>query len=195
MSDIESLFEPMTIRGMTVPNRIVMAPMTRSFSPDGVPGKDVAAYYQRRGDADVGLLLTEGTTVARGGASNDAKVPNFHAELALKGWSGVVEATHQTPAKIGPQLWHVGMMRLPGTGPEPEATSDSPSGRSHTGTQVQPEPTDSEVADMVMAYANAAGEAARLGFDCVEIHGAHGYLIDEFFWGVMNTRSDKYGGA
>lgn len=195
MSDIASLFEPMTIRGMTVPNRIVMAPMTRSFSPDGVPGKDVAAYYQRRGDADVGLLLTEGTTVARGGASNDAKVPNFHAELALKGWSGVVEATHQTPAKIGPQLWHVGMMRLPGTGPEPEATSDSPSGRSHTGTQVQPEPTDSEVADMVMAYANAAGEAARLGFDCVEIHGAHGYLIDEFFWGVMNTRSDKYGGS
>ena len=72
----------MTIRGMTVPNRIVMAPMTRSFSPDGVPGKDVAAYYQRRGDADVGLLLTEGTTIARGGASNDAKVPNFHAELA-----------------------------------------------------------------------------------------------------------------
>ena len=87
MSDIASLFEPMTLRGMTVPNRIVMAPMTRSFSPDGIPGEDVAAYYQRRGDADVGLLITEGTTVGRGGASNDPRVPNFHAEQALKGWS------------------------------------------------------------------------------------------------------------
>ena len=73
MSDIDSLFEPMTIRGMTVPNRIVMAPMTRSFSPDGIPGEAVAAYYQRRGEADVGLLITEGTTIAHGGAFNDKK--------------------------------------------------------------------------------------------------------------------------
>ncbi len=194
MPDIAPLFEPMTIRGMTIPNRIVMAPMTRSFSPDGIPGQNVADYYQRRGDAEVGLLITEGTTISRGGASNDVNVPNFHTEQALKGWANVVEGVHQTPAKIGPQLWHVGMMRTAGTGPEPDAISDSPSGRTHTGKQVQPEPTDSEVADMVMAYANAAGDAARLGFDCVEIHGAHGYLIDEFFWGVMNTRSGKYGG-
>ena len=86
-------------------------------------------------------------------------------------------------------------MPPPGTGPDPEANSDSPSSRTHTGTQVQPEPTDSEVAYIVMAYANSAGDAARLGFDCIEIHGAHGYLIDEFFWRVMNTRSDKYRGA
>ena len=82
MSDLESLFEPITIRGMTVPNRIVMAPMTRSFSPDGIPREDVAAYYQRRGEAEVGLIITEGTTIARGGASNDEKVPNFHTEHA-----------------------------------------------------------------------------------------------------------------
>ncbi len=194
MPDISPLFEPLTIRGMTLPNRIVMAPMTRSFSPGGVPGQDVADYYQRRGHADVGLIITEGTTINRGGASNDPKVPNFHSEAALAGWANVVNAVHTTPARIAPQLWHVGMMRTPGTGPDPEASSDSPSGRTHTGKQVQAEPTDSEVADMVMAYANAAGEAARLGFDSVEIHGAHGYLIDEFFWGVMNTRSDKYGG-
>ena len=67
MSDIGSLFEPMTLRGMTVPNRIVMAPMTRSFSPDGIPEEAVAAYYQRRGEADIGLLITKGTTNARGG--------------------------------------------------------------------------------------------------------------------------------
>ncbi len=194
MSDVAPLFEPLSIRGMTLPNRVVMAPMTRSFSPDGVPGQNVADYYQRRGAADVGLIITEGTTVGRGGASNDVNVPNFHNQQALDGWANVVKGTHTTPAKIAPQLWHVGMMRQPGTGPDPDALSDSPSGRSHTGKQVQAEPTDSEVADMVMAYANAAGEAKQLGFDCVEIHGAHGYLIDEFFWGVMNTRSDKYGG-
>lgn len=194
MTDIAPLFKPLTIRGMTIPNRIVMAPMTRSFSPDGIPGQNVADYYQRRGQADVGLLISEGTTVGRGGASNDANVPNFHTEKALQGWANVANAVHETPAKIGPQLWHVGMMRTPGTGPDPEAVSDSPSGKTHTGKQVQSEPTDSEVGDMIAAYANAAGDAARLGFDCIEIHGAHGYLIDEFFWGVMNTREGKYGG-
>nr|WP_070959036.1 NADH:flavin oxidoreductase [Hyphomonas sp. Mor2] len=194
MSDTAPLFEPLKIRGLTIPNRIVMAPMTRSFSPGGVPGENVAEYYARRGDAEVGLIVTEGTTVDRGGASNDPKVPNFHANDALGGWANVVDAVHKTPGKIAPQLWHVGMMRKPGTGPDPEAVSDSPSGRTHTGKQVQPEPTESEVADMVMAYAKAAGDAKRLGFDAIEIHGAHGYLIDEFFWNVMNTREDKFGG-
>ena len=94
-------------------------------------------------------------------------MPNFHAESVLKSWSGVVEATDKTPAKIGPQLWHVGMMRQPGTEPDPEPNSDSPSGRTHSGTQVQAEPTYNDEADMVMAYTNAARDAARLGFDCI----------------------------
>ena len=195
MSSSNALFQPFTCRGMTLPNRIVMAPMTRSFSPNGVPGDDVADYYERRAAADVGLIVTEGTTIARGGASNDPRVPNFHKDEALKGWANVVEKVHGVGGKIAPQLWHVGMMRKAGTGPDPEAVSDSPSGKTHHGKQIQPEPSESEVADMVMAYANAAGEAAKLGFDSVEIHGAHGYLIDEFFWNVMNTREDKYGGG
>ncbi|MEL6386705.1 MAG: NADH:flavin oxidoreductase [Pseudomonadota bacterium] len=194
MSDTSPLFEPFTCRGMTVPNRIAMAPMTRSFSPGGVPGEDVAEYYARRAGADVGLLITEGTTTDRPGASNDPRVPNFYSDESLKGWHRVVEAVHAEGGKIAPQLWHVGMMRKPGTGPDPEAVSDGPSGKTHKGKQVQPEPTDSEVADMAAAYARGAANARDLGFDCIEIHGAHGYLIDEFFWGVMNTRSDKYGG-
>lgn len=195
MTATDPLFKPFTCRGMTIQNRIAMAPMTRSFSPEGVPGEDVAEYYGRRAGADVGLIITEGTTVARGGASNDPRVPNFHEEKSLQGWSNVVKAVHAENGAIAPQIWHVGMMRKPGTGPDPEAQSDSPSGRTHTGAQVQEEPTTSEVEDMIMAYANAAGKAKELGFDCVEIHGAHGYLVDEFFWGVMNTRSDKYGGT
>lgn len=195
MSSSSPLFEAFTCRGMTIPNRIVMAPMTRSFSPGGIPGTDVAEYYERRAGADVGLIVTEGTTVNRGGASNDPRVPNFHEAAALKGWANVVDKVHGVGGKIAPQIWHMGMMRKPGTGPDPEAVSDGPSGKTHHGKQVQPEPTESEIADMVMAYANAAGDAAKLGFDSVEIHGAHGYLIDEFFWDVMNTREDKYGGG
>ncbi|MEM9842481.1 MAG: 12-oxophytodienoate reductase, partial [Pseudomonadota bacterium] len=76
------LFEPYMMRGLTLPNRVVMAPMTRSFSPGGVPGENVVDYYARRGNADVGLIITEGTTVNRGGASNDPRVPNFHTDDA-----------------------------------------------------------------------------------------------------------------
>ncbi len=195
MTDTAPLFQPLKLRGLTLPNRIVMAPMTRSFSPDGVPGQDVADYYARRAGADVGLIVTEGTTINRGGASNDPRVPNFHTEAALAGWQNVTEAVHGKGGKIAPQLWHVGMARKPGTGPHPDATSDSPSGLTHTGKQVLPVPTESEIADMVAAYASAAADAARLGFDAIEIHGAHGYLIDEFFWNVMNQREDKYGGG
>ena len=142
----------------------------------------------------MGLIITEGTTVDRPGASNDPKVPNFHEDESMSGWRRGVEAVHGENGKLAPQLWHVGMMRKPGTGPQPDAASDSPSGKTHKGKQVQDEPTDAEVADMVAAYAKGAARAKDLGFDCIEIHGAHGYLIDEFFWGVMNTRSGKYGG-
>ncbi len=189
------LFQPFTCRGLTTPNRIAMAPMTRSFSPGGVPGDDVADYYARRAAADVGLIITEGTTIARGGASNDPNVPNFHKQEALKGWRNVAEKVHANGGRIAPQIWHVGMMRKPGTGPDPDARSDSPSGLTHTGKQVQDAPSASEIDDMVMAFARAAGEAAKLGFDAIEIHGAHGYLIDQFFWERMNVRDDRFGGS
>ncbi|MEO1658387.1 MAG: NADH:flavin oxidoreductase [Pseudomonadota bacterium] len=191
----QMLFSPFKIKSLEIPNRIVMAPMTRSFSPGGVPGANVAEYYARRAAGDVGLIVTEGTTVDRGGASNDPNVPNFHDPEALKGWGEVAKAVHAENGLIAPQIWHQGMMRKPGTGPNPDAPSDSPSGLTHKGKQVQDAPTAAEVDDMVMAYANAAGEAKRLGFDCVEIHGAHGYLIDQFFWGKMNVRDDRFGGS
>ena len=195
MTDTAPLFAPFTCKSLTLANRIVMAPMTRSHSPDGVPGENVRDYYARRAAAEVGLLVTEGTTVDRKAASFDANVPNFHADASLAGWGEVAKAVHENGGKIAPQLWHVGMARKPGTGPHPDATSDSPSGLTHTGKQVSQAPSDEDVADMVSAFANAAGEAKRLGFDCIEIHGAHGYLIDQFFWDVMNQREDKYGGG
>ena len=194
MTSTSPLFKPFSCRGLTIPNRVVMAPMTRSKSPNGIPGDDVAAYYARRAAADVGLIVTEGTTTRRPGASNDPNVPNFHEEAALNGWQKVVDDVHAANGKIAPQIWHVGMVRKPGSGPHPEAQSDSPAGLTHTGKEIAPMPTEEEVADMVTAYVDASAKAAKMGFDAIEIHGAHGYLIDQFFWDVMNTRGDKFGG-
>jgi 2,4-dienoyl-CoA reductase-like NADH-dependent reductase (Old Yellow Enzyme family) len=195
MPDLSALFAPFTCRGLTIKNRFAMAPMTRSFSPGGVPGEDVAAYYARRAAADVGLIISEGASPDRKAASFDANVPNFYTPEALAGWGKVIEDVHAAGGKMAPQIWHVGMMRKQGAGPFPDVASDSPSGLTHTGKQVYDPPTEEEVQDMAASYARAAAEAKRLGFDAVEIHGAHGYLIDEFFWERMNQRSDRFGGS
>jgi 2,4-dienoyl-CoA reductase-like NADH-dependent reductase (Old Yellow Enzyme family) len=192
---MSALFKPFSIKSLDLPNRIVMAPMTRNFSPGGVPRENVVEYYRKRAAADVGLILSEGTTIDRPGASNDPRIPNFHTDEALAGWQKVIDAVHGAGGKMGPQIWHTGMMRKPGTGDNPDATSDSPSGLTHTGKQVMPVPSQEEIADMADSYARAAANAKTLGFDMVEIHGAHGYLVDEFFWDVMNQRDDKYGGT
>ena len=88
------LFEPFTCRGLHLPNRIVMAPMSRNFATNGVPGKNVADYYSRRAAADVGLIITEGTTIDRASASENPNVPTFHSEEALKGWENISTAVH-----------------------------------------------------------------------------------------------------
>ena len=195
MSDYAPLFEPFTLKGVPFSTRIAMAPMTRSFSPDGVPGEDVADYYARRAAADVGLLITEGTTINRGGASFDPKIPNIHEDKAVAGWRNVVNKVHENNGKIAPQIWHVGMARKPGTGPDPEAQSDSPSGITYKGKEVYEAPTLDDVDAMIEAFVDGIATAKDAGFDCAEIHGAHGYLVDEFFWGAMNVRDDKYGGS
>ncbi|MGB0907492.1 MAG: NADH:flavin oxidoreductase [Maricaulaceae bacterium] len=189
------LFSPFSCKGLSLPNRIVMAPMTRSQSPGAVPSQKNAEYYARRAAADVGLIVTEGTTTDRPGASSDANVPVFHGEEALKGWAQVVESTHKSGGKIAPQLWHTGMTRKPGTGVHPDGATDSPSGVTHKGKAVMDAPSEADVDDMVMSFARSAADAAKVGFDAIEIHGAHGYLIDEFFWSMMNTREDRYGGS
>ena len=195
MSSAAPLFEPFRLKSLDLPNRIVMAPMTRGFSPNGVPTDDVRDYYARRAGADVGLILSEGTLVPRKGASDNPNYPLFHTDAALAGWKNVISAVHAEGGKMGPQIWHQGLLRKSGTGHFPDAPSDSPSGVTHKGKQILDEPSEEEVADMVAAYAAAAASAKELGFDTIEIHGAHGYLIDQFFWDVMNRREDKYGGG
>jgi 2,4-dienoyl-CoA reductase-like NADH-dependent reductase (Old Yellow Enzyme family) len=180
---------------MELKNRVVMAPMTRSRSPGGFPNDDNVAYYARRAAAEVGLILSEGTLTRRRGASNDADIPLFWGEQALAGWKRVIDAVHAAHGKMGPQLWHQGMARKPGTGHFPDAPSDGPSGITLMGKKIAEEPSEAEVLDMAQAYADAAGDAKRLGFDCIELHGAHSYLIDEFFWERTNARTDRFGGS
>jgi len=195
MTDVSPLFRPFHIRGLELKNRIVMAPMTRARSPGAFPNDNNVAYYARRAAGEVGLILSEGTHTRRKGAGNDANVPLFWGEQALAGWKRVIDAVHAAGGKMGPQLWHQGMARKAGTGHFPDAPSDGPSGIDLKGEKVASEPSESEVLDMAQAYADAAGDAKRLGFDCVELHGAHGYLIDEFFWERTNQRTDRFGGS
>ncbi len=194
MSSNDSLFRPFSFRALALPNRIVMAPMTRSKSPGQVPGPEVAAYYRRRAEGGCGLILTEGTSTENHSASNDVNVPAFFGEAALAGWANVVKEVKAAGGHIMPQLWHQGIMRHEGTGPYPGARSLSPSGLSRPGKKVTEPMTQAEIDAVVESFAKSAGYARALGFDGVELHGAHGYIIDQFFWDGTNQRTDAYGG-
>ena len=190
----DPLFRPFSLKQLSLANRIVMAPMTRSFSPGGVPGADVAAYYRRRAESEVGLIITEGTVIDHPASTNDPRVPHFHGEAALAGWARVASEVHAAGGKIMPQIWHVGTVRRMGDRPNPEAPPIGPSGLYKPGVKVVEPMSEVEIAAVIAAYARAAADAKRLGFDGVELHGAHGYLIDQFFWEGTNQRSDRYGG-
>ncbi|EFE68730.1 12-oxophytodienoate reductase [Streptomyces sp. NWU49] len=188
------LSRPAVINGLTVPNRIAMAPMTRQFSPGGVPGEDVVSYYSRRAAAGVGLIVTEGTYVGHPSAGQSDRVPRFHGEEQLAGWAKVAEAVHAAGGTIMPQLWHIGTVRRPGEPPFPDAPVLGPSGLRTDGTEGGRAMTRRDIDEVIGAFAEAAAAAERIGFDGVELHGAHGYLIDQFLWAGTNRRTDAYGG-
>ena len=193
--DVSPLFTPFQVHGLTLPNRIVMAPMTRSASPGGVPGEDVAAYYRRRAEHHVGLILSEGTAIDHPAAVMNDRIPRFHGDDALAGWARVFEGVHEAGGRMMPQLWHVGTARKLGSTLNPEVPPIGPSGLTVMGERVADPMTEAEVADLIAAYARGAADAMRLGFDGIELHGAHGYLIDQFFWSGTNRRTDTYGGS
>jgi len=211
MQDI--LFSPFSIGKVRLDNRIVMAPMTRNRSPGGVPNDAVIAYYRRRAEAGVGLIVTEGVGIQHGsalggGSMKERDVPFLYGDAALAGWRAVVDAVHGAGGRIFPQLWHMGPIREDGTGPYPQVPSSRPSGlwgpagrRSTVPddyvARVLPERkamTDGEIADVIAAFADAARNAVLTGFDGIAIHGAHGYLIDAFLWAETNRRNDRWGG-
>lgn len=177
----EALFSPFSYKNFQLKNRVVMAPMTRAQSDNGVPTQQIADYYARRAASEVGLILSEGTVINRPGSKNLQNIPDFYGTEALKGWKNVIDSVHHNGGKMGPQIWHVGDTR---------SVADYPLVEMEKASTM----TLEDIQDTIAQFAASAKSAKDLGFDCLEIHGAHGYLIDQFFWEVTNTRSDEYGG-
>ncbi len=177
----ESLFKPFQYKNLQLNNRIVMAPMTRAQSDNGVPTQQIADYYARRAAAEVGLIISEGTVIDRPASKNMQNIPDFYGTEALKGWKNVIGAVHENGGKMGPQIWHVGDTR---------SSADYPLVDMEKASTM----TSEDIQDTIAQFAASAKSAKDLGFDVLEIHGAHGYLIDQFFWEVTNTRTDEYGG-
>ena len=205
---MEPLLQPLILRGTRLANRVVMAPMSRFASPGGVPGADVAAYYRRRAEGGVGLIVTEGVAVAHPVAVDHPDAPRLHGDAPLGAWSRVVEAVHAAGGIVWPQLWHQGpmwnvenMARTSGTalrpwgvwGPHDGTISISAEARAAAVPATAPM-SESDIQDVIDAFALSARNAKSLGFDGIAIHGAHGYLIDSFLWRFTNRRYDRWGG-
>jgi 2,4-dienoyl-CoA reductase-like NADH-dependent reductase (Old Yellow Enzyme family) len=195
MSDNSALFRPLRLGKLELGNRIVMAPMTRNQSPGNVPNENVVEYYRRRAAGGAGLIVTEGTCVNHIAANGYHDVPYFWGEERLAGWTRVAEAVHAEGGKIAPQLWHCGGMRRSGVMPEGDVNGYTPSGMNVPGKVNRHVMTEDDIQDVIRAFAEGARDAKACGFDAVEIHGAHGYLLDQFFWEGTNQRDDAYGGS
>lgn len=191
----DPLFLPFAFGARTLRNRVVMAPMTRQRSPGGVPGADVAAYYRKRAEGGVGLVISEGTYIDHPSASCYANVPDFFGVTALAGWREVLGAVHGAGAAMIPQLWHVGAYRKRGMGPDPSVPGIGPMAMVEHGTEAVRGARAVDMQEIAASYARGAATARDLGFDGVAMHAAHGYLIDQFFWSKTNRRDDAYGGA
>jgi 2,4-dienoyl-CoA reductase-like NADH-dependent reductase (Old Yellow Enzyme family) len=184
-----SLFRPFALKSLHTKNRFVMSPMTRSCSPGGVPTGNVAAYYKRRAEGEVGLIISEGTVINRPASANEGNVPKFYGDGPLAGWQQVINEVLAAGGQMAPQLWHCGIQENHASGWLPPAPFEGPSGAGN-GIAM----TDADIADTIMAFGRAAADAKRMGFNSVEVQGAHGYLIDQFFRSNANTRTDFFGG-
>ncbi|WP_028999927.1 alkene reductase [Azohydromonas australica] len=198
------LFQPLRIGDITVANRVVMAPLTRGRADEAagdVPGSAMnIEYYRQRSGA--GLIISEGTQVSPVGKGYQA-TPGIYSDAQVEGWKPITRAVHEAGSKIVAQIWHVGRVTHPGLigGAQPVAPSAvSPGGVAYTqaGKVEMPVPhalSVEEIAEVVEQFRRGARNAIRAGFDGVEIHGANGYLIDQFLRDGANRRTDAYGGS
>lgn len=186
---------------LTLPNRIIMAPMTRNRAQGTIPNEMMAEYYRQR--AEAGLIITEATQVAPLGQGYP-NTPGIHADEQIEGWKAITDAVHEAGGRIFLQLWHVGRISHPSfhDGALPVAPSAiQPEGETLTADfEMEPFPTPralttDEVEDVIEQYRQGAANAKAAGFDGVEIHGANGYLIDQFLQTGTNRRTDRYGGS
>ena len=198
----KNLFEPAQLGHLTLQNRVVMAPMTRSRALGNVPNAMMATYYAQR--ATAGLIITEGTSPSANGLGY-ARIPGLFSAEQIAGWKLVTEAVHAKNGVIFAQLMHTGRIAHPDNLPEGAEiiapTALAAAGDMWTdaaGMQPQPTPrelTTAEVKAAVQEFVQAAKNAVEAGFDGIELHGANGYLIEQFLHPVANQRTDEYGGS
>jgi 2,4-dienoyl-CoA reductase-like NADH-dependent reductase (Old Yellow Enzyme family) len=195
MADLlRPLQAPFTCKSLHAPNRFCMAPMSRYFSPGGVLPPEGAEYYRRRAAAGVGTIITEGTGVAIDHAVAADTIPLFGGDDPLAGWKAAIDAVHEAGGTFVPQLWHVGGCMDFNFPDAPHAPLVSPSGFAGPDVPGGRAMSDSDIADTIAAFARSARSAKQLGCDAIELHGAHGYIFDQFFWDRTNLRDDRYGG-
>ena len=198
ISSREILFAPFNSERLTLPNRIVMSPMGRAFATGGRPHGEYAAYFRRRIEGGVSLAITGAVAIAHDLSDYDGTGPHFFGEEALAGWSAVLEQVHAASGKLIPQLWHTGMERRvehfdgsSAIGPSGYSIDDLNAKRGPSGRAMG----DSDLEAVAAAFAAAASDAREHGFDGVEIHAGHGFLLDQFLWQQTNRRTDDFGGS
>lgn len=191
----DKLLTPFTCKSLKLGNRFLMAPMSRYFAPGGIPGADIAAYYRRRIEGGIAGVVTEGVAIDVPGAVAAENIPDFHGEQALAGWRRVIDDVHAAGGAFIPQLWHVGGcidFNFPDAQHDPLVSPSGLVGPDMPGGRVM---SEEDIADVIASFARGARDAVATGCDAIELHGAHGYLFDQFFWDVTNKRTDRYGGA
>ncbi|RYZ72595.1 MAG: alkene reductase, partial [Proteobacteria bacterium] len=199
---MSQLFEPVQILGLNFKNRVVMAPMTRSRAPDAQPNDLMATYYGQRSEA--GLIITEGTSPSPHGLGY-SRIPGLFNHQHVQGWKKSVDAVHADGGKIFIQLMHAGRVSHPLNMPA-NSRILAPSAVRLTGTMwtdqkaMQPYPvpqamTENEVEFAIHEFVQSARLARDAGFDGVEIHGANGYLVEQFLNAASNHRTDRFGGS
>lgn len=203
---MSTLFEPYSLGPLRLRNRVAMAPMTRARNPDGIPNDLNALYYRQR--ASAGLIVTEGTPISKT-AEGFLFIPGIYTPEQIRGWRKVTDAVHQEGGAIFSQLWHVGRVSHVSNQPDGIAPVSSTAqvarnsqawGLKEDGTAGPVDVstpralTTEEVKSVIQDFARAAGSAIDAGFDGVELHGANGYLIEQFLNPLVNDRTDQYRG-
>ncbi len=200
-SIVPSLFDPLQLGDLKLPNRIIMAPLTRlRGTPDNIPTPVMAEYYRQR--ASAGLIISEGTPISPQGVGY-AQVPGLWSQQQVEAWKPVTAAVHSTGGRIFSQIWHVGRISDPvflhgeqPVGPSPIAAAGHvslvrPMKEFETPRELSP----SEIQGIIEDFRRGAENAKAAGFDGVEMHGANGYLLDQFLQDGTNHRTDEYGGT
>jgi len=202
VTDFSGLFTPFQLGKFTLPNRFVFPPMGLQVCEGGVPGEAAANYYARRAEGGASVVFTEGVYIDHPSSGDNPLLGRFHGEDAYAAWRNVAAKIHASGGLAIPELWHVGLIysgvaKLAGEelAYRPELGQVSPSGYIDPANRVCQPMTQAEIDEVIAAYARGAAKAVELGFDGIELHGAHGYIIDQFFWKALNHRTDKYGGS